>query len=103
MEYFSRTFHSLPAGTGIFDLFIYYQLSIHDLVVVIFTRLVMMVWQPTILETRLNIVELAALSLQKRTMFLNRDLQQTADMHTTKLNEEFSQFSSKKNRFHITS
>lgn len=64
----------------------------------------MMVWQPTILETRLSIVELAALSLQKRTMFLNRDLQQTADMHTTKLNEEeFSQFSSKKNKFHITS
>jgi phage-related protein len=47
----------------------------------------MILCQPTVLETLQNVLELVALSLQKRTMFLDRDLQQTAHMHTTELNE----------------
>lgn len=48
----------------------------------------MILCQPTLLETLQNVLELVALSLQKHTMFLDRDPQQTADMHTTELNEE---------------
>lgn len=48
-----------------------------------FTWHVMILCQPTMLETLQNVLELVALSLQKRTMFQDQDLQQTADMDTT--------------------
>lgn len=60
----------------------------------------MILRQPRVHETLQNVLELVALSLQRRIMFLDPDLQQTADKHTTELNEEIIATMGAKLAFH---